>query len=148
MFNHAAYENSRPDGFSVLEIVPEPSGKNQGLFVPLKRTELTGEVAGPLADLRLTQVFGYTAAQCDRTIEALYRFPLPGDAAVMGVTVRFGDVAIEAALKERQQAEAEYEQAKQEGRQGALATRESPDVFTLQVTGLQPDQDVTVETHY
>ena len=62
------------------------------------------------------------------------------------MTVRFGDVEIEAELKERQQAEAEYEEAKQQGQQAALATRESPDVFTLQVAGLQPDQDVTVET--
>ena len=49
--------------------------------MPLKRTELTGSVIGPLADLCLIQTFGYSAAECDRTLEALYRFPLSGDAA-------------------------------------------------------------------
>src|SRR5205807_4143356 len=51
-------------------------------------------------------------------------------------------------LKERAQAEAEYDEAKRQGRQAALVTRESPDVFTLRVAGIQPGQDVTVETAY
>jgi Ca-activated chloride channel family protein len=145
MLNPKAYENSRPDGFGVLEIVDE---KELRLFVPLKRTELSGEVTGPLASLRLTQVYGYSREQCDKTLEAVYRFPLPGDAAVTSVVVSFGEVEITAELKERQQAEADYEAAKQAGQQAALATRESPDVFTLQVAGLQPDQDITVVTSY
>src|SRR5438034_1481637 len=150
MFNPAAYENSTPDGISVLEIWPGPeTPENQPRqFVPLKRTELRGEVTGPLASLRLTQVFAYSREQCDRVVEALYRFPLPGDAAVTGVQVRFGSVEIETELKERPEAEAEYEAARQEGRQAALLTRESPDVFTLRVAGIQPDQDVAVETSY
>lgn len=149
MFNHSIYENSRPDGMGVLEVNDDStSSKQPRLFVPLVRTELAGEIAGPLAWLRLTQVFRYSREQCDHTLEALYRFPLPGDAAVTGVTVRFGDVEIRAELKEREQAEAEYDRAKQEGRSAALTTRESPDVFTLQVAGLQPDQEIRVETTY
>jgi hypothetical protein len=79
-------------------------------FVPLKRTVLTGDVAGPLASLRLTQVFGFpTLAPGDwehvcpsaGVVEALFRFPLPGDAAVTGVRVRFGEVEIRAELKAR-----------------------------------------------
>jgi Ca-activated chloride channel family protein len=57
-------------------------------------------------------------------------------------------VEIKAELKERQKAEADYEEAKRQGRQAALATRESPNVFTLQIAGLQPDQEVRVETFY
>ena len=150
MFNRAAYENTRPDGIAVLEIVDgaPPQEERPRQFVPLKRTELRGEVVGPLAALRLTQVYGYTREQCDKVLEALYRFPLPGDAAVTGVLVRFGAVEISAELKEREKAEADYAEAKRRGQQAALATRESPDVFTLQVAGIQPDQDVTVETSY
>lgn len=146
MLNPMIYENSRPDGIGVLEIVNE---KGQGRqFVPLKRTELRGEVAGPLAALRLIQVYGYSRDQCDQVLEALYRFPLPGDAAITRVRVRFGEVEIQAELKERHQAEASYQEAKRQGRQAALITRESPNVFTLQVAGLQPDQEVTIETSY
>ncbi|MDP9375529.1 MAG: VIT and VWA domain-containing protein, partial [Chloroflexota bacterium] len=155
MFNRGAFENSRPDGIGVLEIVPSPNGMGEKeevdaprRFVPLRRSELAGEVAGPLAALRLTQTYGYAAEQCADTIEAVYRFPLPGDAAVRGVTVRFGAVEIAAELRERRAAEEEYKAAREEGRQAALATRESPDVFTLQVAGLRPGEDVTVETRY
>src|SRR5262249_6390480 len=37
---------------------------------------------------------------------------------------------------------------KQEGRQAALVRRESPDVFTIQVAGIQAGEEVTVETYY
>src|SRR5262249_28562633 len=68
--------------------------------------------------------------------------------AVTAVRVRFGTAEIHATLQERAQAEADYEEARRQGRQAALATREAPDVFTLQVAGLQPDQEVTVETTF
>jgi Ca-activated chloride channel family protein len=150
MFNRTAYENSRPGGIGVLEVAngAQPGEDQPRLFVPLQRTELRGEITGPLAALRLTQIYGYSREQMDKVLEAVYRFPLPGDAAVMGVTVTFGEVEIKAGLKERQEAEEEYEKAKEEGRQAALATRESPDVFTLQVAGIRPDEDVRVETSY
>jgi Ca-activated chloride channel family protein len=142
-----AYENSRPGGVAVMEI--QNGGKQkQRQFVPLVRTELRGEVIGPLASLAVTHVYRYTRQQCDRVLAAAYRFPLPGDAAVTGVRVRFGEVEILAELKGREAAEKEYGEAVEEGRQAALLTRESPDVFTLQVAGLQPDEAVTVETTY
>lgn len=81
MLNPRAFENSRPDGIPVLEIVPGPDQEPVPLFVPLQRTELAGDVAGPLAAMQLTQVFRYTREQCDHVLEAVYRFPLPGDAA-------------------------------------------------------------------
>jgi Ca-activated chloride channel family protein len=150
MFNPADYENAGPAGVGVLEIEgggAPPEGEPRR-FVPLKRTELAGEVVGPLASLRLSQRFGYTREQCDRVLEAAYRFPLPGDAAVTGVRVRFGPVEIRTQLKERPEAELEYDAARREGRQATLLSRESPSVFTLRVAGIQPDQDVVVETAY
>lgn len=145
MFNPQIYENSRADGIGVLEVVGDEA---QPRFVPLKQTILTGALVGPLADLRLRQVFGYTRTMCDKVLAAVYRFPLPGDAAVTGVTVRFGEVEIVAELKARAQAEADYAEAKQAGRQATLTTRESPNVFTLQVAGIQPDQEIVVETSF
>src|SRR5262245_54211233 len=105
MLNPHAFANTRPDGMPVLELgedvteatphvapvevaPPEPVAlpirPPQRRFVPLKRTVLGGEVIGPLASLRLTQVFGFLPEQVGsvaQVVEALYRFPLPGDAA-------------------------------------------------------------------
>ncbi len=148
MLNPKAYYNSRPDGFAVLEVVDDnPAPDAPRRFVPLKRTDLAGTVTGPLATLSLTQTFSLDAP-AGAVIEALYRFPLPGDAAVTGVRVRFGDIAIQTALKEREAAEADYKEAKRTGRPAALVTRESPDVFTLAVAGIRAGQDVVVQTDY
>jgi Ca-activated chloride channel family protein len=148
MFNPNAYDNAAPAGVAVLETVAVEDGRlvESLAFVPLRRTTVNGRWEGALAELTFTHTYSYTRAQCDRVLEAVYRFPLPGDAAVRRVVVTFGEVEIVAELKERRAAEQEYERAKQEGRQAALTTRESPDVFTLRVAGLQPDQDVVVET--
>ncbi|MGE3273072.1 MAG: VIT domain-containing protein, partial [Chloroflexota bacterium] len=150
MFNPRGFENSRPDGFPVLEIIdetahPSPQARR---FVPLQDTQLIGEVSGPVAGLQLRQRFRFGADQSSRPIEARYRFPLPGDAAVTGVQVRFGEVAISATLAERESAELDYQAARQAGRQASLLTREAPNVFSLQVTGLKPDEDVSITTCY
>jgi Ca-activated chloride channel family protein len=147
MFNSSHFENSRPNGIPVLEVVTDSETRAKQ-FIPLIRTSLLGEVTGPLASLKVVQTYRYSREQCDKVLEAVYRFPLPGDAAVSSVVVKFGDVEIRSCLKERGQAEQDYDQAKQRGRPAALLTRESPDVFTLRVAGLQPDQEVTVTTSY
>ncbi len=148
MLNPSAFANAAPAGVAVLEVAGGSTETSALPFVPLQRTTVNGRWHGPLADITVTHIYSYTRAQCDRVLEAIYRFPLPGDAAVRRVVLTFGEVEIVAELKERGQAEADYAEAKRQGRQAALTTRESPDVFTLRVAGLQPDQDVVVETTY
>lgn len=148
MFNRSAYHNSRPGGVSSLEVVDGIDDTDQPHFVPLRRTDLHGEIVGPLASLKLVHTYGYSREECDHVLEALYRFPLPGDAAVTGVCVRFGDVEITTQLKPREEAESDYQQAVNQGKQAALLTREAPDVFTLRIAGIRPDEDIIVETDY
>lgn len=106
------------------------------------------DVAGPIASLTVTHVYRCTRQQCDKVLQAAYRFRLPGGATVTGLRVSFGDCEIVAELKEREQAEAEYAEAGRAGRQAALLTRESPDIFPLLVAGIRPDEMVTVRTPY
>ncbi|MDR3230435.1 MAG: VIT and VWA domain-containing protein, partial [Synergistaceae bacterium] len=61
-----------------------------------------------------------------------------------GAVVRFGEVEIRTTLRERDEARAEYDEARGEGRQAALVTRESEDVFTMSITGIEPDVEVEV----
>jgi Ca-activated chloride channel family protein len=146
IFNPNWYDNSRPDGVAVLEVIA--AGKTVPTFVPLTKTLLEGSIDGPLADFTLTHIFRYTKETNPHVIEALYRFPLPGDAAVTSVEVRFGNITIKSLLKPRNVAETEYENAKKENKAAALLTRESPDVFTLRIAGIAPDEDVIIKTRY
>lgn len=145
MFNRAGFWNSRPDGFGVVEVIRVAAGQQ---FVPLRRTVVNGVIAGPLATLTLQQTYSFTKAEGAQPLEAVYRFPLPGDAAVTGVTVQFGAVTITSELAEREQAEREYQEAQERGDQAVLTTRESPDVFTLKLTGLRPDEPIVITTSY
>ena len=146
IFNPNWYDNSRPDGVAVIEVVGIESEKKW--FIPLRKTNCEGTVTGPLADFSIVHTFRFEKNTCAHKIEALYRFPLPGDAAVYGFSVRFGEVEIHSDLKPRLKAEEEYDNAKKEGKSAALLTRESPDVFTLSITGISPDEDVIVTTRY
>lgn len=149
MFNKQAYYNGELQGISVMEIIGEYKQSPGHLrFVPLKHSCLEGEISGPLASLQLTQIFSFTSQQCSQVIESRYNFPLPGDAAVTGVKVYFGDVEITTELKVREQAEDEYREARSEGRQAALVSRQSPDVFSLNLSGIEPGQDIRVVTSY
>lgn len=143
MFRTARFANSPAAPVATLELAGAP-----GRFVPLRRTDLTGSIVGPFADLSVTHVYRFGRDQHAGIVEAVYRFPLPGDAAVTGVTVRFGAVTVEATLAEREASERAYGKALKEGKQAALLTREAADVFTLRVAGIPPEEEVRVTTRF
>lgn len=149
--NALFYENKVPSGTGVLEIVAEKTKEtNPGsrLFVPLQKSTLTGTFHGPLGSLTLGQTFRFSHEVISTPIEAIYRFPLPRDAAVSEVVVTFGDEVIRTKLMERAAAERTYDKAFESGKRAVLVTRESPDVFTLHLTGVPPDTDVTVQASF
>lgn len=138
-----AYVNEKSLNAAVLEY----SYRGKTGFVPLRQTKWSGEIYGPIIAADVIHTFRLDD-HCKDTLEAVYRFPLPGDAAVTGVTVWFGDTEIEAVLKKRNLAEKDYQTAVKSGHKAALLTRESPDVFTLNVAGIQTQQDVRIQTSY
>jgi Ca-activated chloride channel family protein len=145
--NLSRYDNSPTEGLPSMEVGSmEVEGRNNKVrrFVPLKESRLVGAVEGPLATLSLSQKYAFTKAQSPRPLEVLYRFPLPGDAAVRGAVVRFGDVEITTSLRDRDEARLEYDAARSEGRQAAFVSRESGDSFTMSITGIEPDVEVEV----
>jgi Ca-activated chloride channel family protein len=146
IFNSKWFDNSRIDGFPVLEIAVKSD--NEFMFVPLVRTHIDGRIYGPLSDFTISQTFRYSREINPHVIEAFYRFPLPGDAAVTSVDVSFGQVTIHSMLKSRKVAETEYKNAKKENQAAVFLTRESLDVFTLRIAGIAPDEDVIIKTRY
>jgi Ca-activated chloride channel homolog len=155
MFNPHIYQNSTTSGAAYMEVIQHPGEHESSstrdvepVFMPLKLTHLTGTVSGPVARLQVQHQFGHPDDLNAPVLEAVYRFPLPGDAAVTAVRVTFGEVEIRAELADRKDAEQEYDSARQTGRQAILLSRESPDVFTLHVSGVEPGQDVSVYTDF
>jgi len=112
---------------------------------PLKHTDVEAEIAGFIARVTVTQVF-YNPL--DETIEAVYVFPLPHQAAVDDMTMVIGRRRIVGVIKRRQAAREIYEYALRRGATAALLEQERPNIFTQSVGNIKPGQEVTIVISY
>lgn len=121
-----------------------PNGVVQG-SCPLKHTDVVANVAGFLNRTRVKQSFHNPLGE---KIEAIYVFPLPGDAAVDEMVMTVGGRRIAGQVKEREEARAAYEQAKSAGHVAGLLDQERPNVFTQSVANIEPGAQVIIEIAY
>jgi Ca-activated chloride channel family protein len=61
---------------------------------------------------------------------------------------KVGDLVVEGQIRERHVAQAEFNQAKAEGKQAALLTQHKPNVFTQDIANLPGGETVQVEIRY
>ena len=113
--------------------------------LPLKATSARVAIAGVIADVTVTQVYRNTGT---KPLEAIYVFPGSTRAAVHGLTMTLGDRVLKARIRERSQARADYEQAKQQGRSASLLEQHRPNVFQMSVANILPGDEIRVELAY
>lgn len=102
-------------------------------------------VSGPTVRARVTQIFRNPSKDW---VEAVYVYPLPSGGAVDSLKMVIGDRVVVGDIKERQQAKAIYEQAKQNGQKAALTEQERPNIFTNSVANIGPGETVLVQIEY
>src|SRR5215217_1567709 len=122
----------------------DKDGKSAG-ECPLKHTDVKAQVSGFLSRVTVTQQF---ENNFPNKIEAVYRFPLPDDAAVDDMTVVIGERVIKGKILRREEAQATYNAARQEGRTASLLNQEQANVFTQQVANIMPGQSVRITISY
>ena len=113
--------------------------------LPLKSTDVQVNISGVIADVVVTQRYKNEGTV---PIEAKYLFPGSTRAAVNGMNVRVGDRLITAQIREKRQAQVEYNAAKAEGKTAALLEQHRPNVFQMNVANILPGDDVQVELRY
>src|SRR5262249_13831120 len=113
--------------------------------LPLKDTKVEISVSGVIADVKVLQTY---ANEGSRPINATYVFPASTRAAVYGMRMRIGDEVIVAKIKEREKARAEFETAKKEGKSASLLEQDRPNVFTMNLANLMPQEQVEIELRY
>jgi len=86
-------------------------------------TRVHALVTGNTARIHVIQSFSNTSTTW---MEGLYVFPLPSDAAVDELTLHVGERTIRGQIRERQQAQDEYQQARNAGRQASLLGQQRP----------------------
>lgn len=113
--------------------------------LPLKSTEVNVRISGVIADVTVTQRYRNEGT---RAIEAKYVFPGSTKAAVNGLNVRLADRLITAQIREKKQAQIEYDTARKEGKTAALLEQHLPNVFQMNVANILPGDDIQVELRY
>ncbi|XP_051813568.1 von Willebrand factor A domain-containing protein 5A-like isoform X16 [Acanthochromis polyacanthus] len=115
--------------------------------VPLKSIEVELEVRDHVATVVST--LNYQNKE-DKAVEAVFVFPLPGDAAVCHFSAVIGQKEIVAEVKEKQEAREEYDDALSSGQQAFLLeeSEQSPDIFSMKVGGLAPGESASIRLEY
>ncbi|GAB4286870.1 MAG: VIT domain-containing protein [Oscillatoriaceae cyanobacterium] len=117
----------------------------QQIAFPLKHTDVQAQVTGNLSRVEVTQTFENPFTT---TLEAVYIFPLPDEAAVDDMLIRIGDKTIKGTIKKREEAQQIYEQAKQQGRTAGLLEQERDNIFTQSLANIKPGEQIDVIIRY
>ncbi|BAT53343.1 von Willebrand factor, type A [Nostoc sp. NIES-3756] len=119
--------------------------EQQQIAFPLKHTEVQAKVTGNISRVEVTQTFENPFTT---TLEAVYIFPLPDEAAVDDMLIRIGETTIQGSIKKRQEAQQIYEQAKQQGRTTGLLEQERDNIFTQSLANIKPGEQIDVIIRY
>jgi Ca-activated chloride channel homolog len=126
-------------------MMARPSETSTEVPVPLKHTDVRAFISGYIATVEVTQQF-YNPF--DGKIEAVYVFPLPHDAAVNEFLMTIGRRRIRGIIRERQEAQRIYQDARRQGYVATLLTEERPNIFTQSVANLEPGKEIEVNIKY
>ena len=143
-----ATEAGEPDhpGSGALVVKPSPDTDDQEQVpLPLKHTDVRAAIAGYVGTVDVTQQF---ENPFDRKIEAVYMFPLPEKAAVSEFVMTIGERRIRGILREKEEAEAIYREARAQGYQASLLTQHRPNIFEQKVANIEPGKRIDVNIRY
>ena len=113
--------------------------------LPLKDTRVEISVSGVIADVKVVQTYRNEGV---RPINASYVFPASTRAAVYAMRMKIGNDVIVAKIKEKEQAKKDFDQAKQEGKSASLLEQDRPNVFSMRLANVMPQEQVDIELHY
>ncbi|MEG4576543.1 VIT domain-containing protein [Microcoleus sp. N3A4] len=112
---------------------------------PLKQTEVKAKIAGNISRVEVVQKFENPFPE---SLEAVYVFPLPDEAAVDDMEIKIGDRTIKADIKRREEALEIYEQARKQGRTAGLLEQERDNIFTQSLANIKPGEKIEVTIRY
>jgi len=144
-----ARDDAHPGSGAMVASIRSPSAapdaEPQEVPLPLKHTAVRAVVTGYVGTVDVTQQF---ENPFDEKIEAVYLFPLPEKAAVSEFVMTIGERRIRGILREREEAEEIYAQARAQGYQASLLTQHRPNIFEQKVANIEPGKQIDVEIRY
>lgn len=112
---------------------------------PLTHTEI--EIS--IKDLFAEHLVRHYYVNADETaIEAVFSFPIPLDAAFLGMTATLGGKSLTATIKAKHEAEVEYDDALSEGHSAVLLINPEPGMLCTSLGNLMPGESCEIEFRY
>ncbi|MED5373631.1 MAG: VIT domain-containing protein [Myxococcota bacterium] len=109
--------------------------------LPLQSVKVRARVSGPIARAVVEMAYENDHAEI---LEVLHLFPVPPQGAVHGFVLRADDLEVQGVCREKEQARAEYHDAREQGHRAALLESHRPDVHQLKVANIPPKATITV----
>ncbi len=111
----------------------------------LKKVEIESKINGLLAEVSVEQEY---CNQQDTNIEAVYTFPLPFDAVLLGFGIEIGGRRLEGSVVEKSASDVLYEDAIIEGDAAALLEQIQPGLYTASLGNLLPNETARIWFRY
>ena len=140
-----ATEPDRPGSGALMAARPSDGEDKTKVPLPLKRTEVQAAITGYVGTVDVTQQF---ENPFDEKIEAVYMFPLPEKAAVSEFVMTIGERRIRGILREKEEAERIYREARAQGYRASLLTQHRPNIFEQKVANIEPGKRIDVNIRY
>ena len=113
--------------------------------VPLRKVHLNVKIVDFVAEVSIVQ--NYVNAESN-PIEVQYSYPVEESAAIIGFEATIDGTEIEAIVKDKQEAKAEYDQAMRQGNSAILLDETAPDIFSMKLGQLKPGAGAQVKLTY
>ena len=136
-----------PGSGAMLAGFPSPGKPDRIRFIPLplKHTAVDAAIKGYIGTVNVKQAY---ENPYDTKIEAVYVFPLPEKAAVSEFLMVIGDRTIRGILREKEEAEAIYREARRQGYRASLLVQRRPNVFEQKVANIEPGKAIDIDITY
>jgi Ca-activated chloride channel family protein len=126
---------------TATSFAPLVAATGQALRLSMQRLWLTGQVLPAGARLAVEHVF---RSEEDKTLEVIYSFPLPRDAALRRFRITGEGFEAHSELKETEAAVKAYEEGIAKGALSTLARQYGDGVVNLTVGNIRPKETITV----
>ena len=117
----------------------------EGHPIPLRAMRFNGFVNDIALEMKVEQEYINNETQ---PIEAVFTFPLPSEAVLLGMDARIGESFLKGVACEATQASQQYEDAIEEGNSAILLERTTDSLYTVNIGNVAPGEKVLLSFRY
>ncbi|GFE91726.1 marine proteobacterial sortase target protein [Steroidobacter agaridevorans] len=119
--------------------------QGRAIDAPRMETAVRMKVSGIVARVEVSQRFHN---ESDAWVEGVYAFPLPEHSAVDTLRMKIGERIVVGEIREKEQAQKIFEQARQQGQRASVVHQQRPNLFRTAVANIGPGETIEIVIGY